>query len=377
MRYRRPALMVVAVLVVGAGVWRATQGTTAQGAPLPATTAVPVTAGTAQAQTVPIYAQGLGTVQAISSVDVKSRVDGQIMKVFFTQGQAVKEGDPLFLIDPRPFQAALAQAQANQKKDQAQLAGAQVDLQRYGKLVGSGYQTQQSYDDQKATVAGLQAAVAADQAAIETAQLNLQYTVIRAPITGRTGALLVDQGNYVQASAGTNLVGITQIRPIYVSFTLPGNLFDDIRQGQAQHPLAVEAYAQDGKTRLARGTLSFIDNHIDSSTGTIALKGTFANADERLWPGAFVTVRLILGTRPNAVTVPAQTVMAGPDGDYVYIIRPDDTVQRQDVQLAARQDGIAVIAKGLTAGQRVVVEGQYRLSNNARVRIETAGRKAG
>ena len=333
---------------------------------------VPVTAGIATARTVPIYAQGLGTVESLNTVNLKSRVDGQILRVFFTQGQEVRQGDALFLIDPRPFQAALDAADATLQKDTAQLKGAQRDLRRYSKLVGSGFQTRQSYEDQQATVEQLQATTEADQAAIEAAKLNLGYTLIRAPISGRTGALQENLGSYIQPSAGATLVTITQMKPIYVAFTLPGGQLDAIRRGQATHPLEVDALGTDGKTVLARGKLSFIDNHIDGTTGTIALKASFANADERLWPGAFVTARLILGQRPDAVTVPAPTIMTGPQGLYVYVIRPDDTVVRRRVTVLARQDGIAVIGKGLAAGEKVVVNGQYRLDNGAKVRIEPA-----
>jgi multidrug efflux system membrane fusion protein len=194
--------------------------------------------------------------------------------------------------------------------------------------------------------------------------------MIRTPIGGRTGALLVDPGNYVQASTGTALVSITQMKPIYVSFTLPATDLDVIRQNAKDHALEVDAYGSDGKTLLASGELSFIDNHVNTGTGTIALKGTFANADERLWPGAFVNARLILSVRHNAVTVPVATVMAGPNGDYVYVIKPDDTVQRRAVQVASRQDGIAVIDSGLKAGEQVVVGGQYRLADNVKVKLE-------
>jgi multidrug efflux system membrane fusion protein len=371
---------IAAIAVVSGGVvlagWLFSRHDTAHSAAAPPDPAIPVTAGTAQAQDVPVYIQGIGTIQAISTVNVKTRVDGQIMQTFFTQGQEVQQNAPLFLIDPRPFQATLDQAKANAAKDTAQLQGAQRDLARYGKLVGTGFQTRQSFEDQQATVGQLQGAVQADNAAIETAQLNLGFTMIRSPIGGRTGALLVDPGNFVQASAATPLVSITQMKPIFLAFTLPATKLDAIRQNQAAHPLEVDAYAADGTTLLGKGTLSFIDNHVDTTTGTIALKGTFTNTDERLWPGEFVNARLILATRHNAITVPAQTVMAGSNGDYVYVIGPNDTAQRRDVQLASRQDGLAVIAKGLTAGEEVVIGGQYRLANNVKVKIETAGTAA-
>ncbi|MEO9191793.1 MAG: efflux RND transporter periplasmic adaptor subunit [Acetobacteraceae bacterium] len=364
--------MITVLLAAGLGGWIAVGRRTVHAEIPLEPPAVPVTAGLAKAENVPIFAEGLGTVQAISMVNVKSRIDGQIEKVFFTEGQEVKQNDLLFLIDPRPYQAALDQAQANSEKDQAQLQGAQVDLDRFGKLVGSGFQTRQSYDDQKATVAQLQATAKSDQAAIETAKLNIQYSVIRAPFAGRTGKLMVDQGNLVQASAGTTLVSITQIKPIYVNFPLPQKLLDQIRQAQNQQVLEVDAYNGDTNALLAKGQLSFIDNHVDAATGTIDLEATFPNGDERLWPGEFVSARLILGIRPDAVTVPAQTVMTGTSGDYAYVIKPNDTVERRAVTLLTRQDGIAVIGKGLAAGEKVVVGGQYRLDNNTRVKIDAA-----
>ena len=376
MRTRRVAVVATVAICVGAGGWLLHGHDAAHSAAPPPDMAIPVTSGVALAQDVPIYVQAVGTVQAINTVNVKSRVDGEIMQAFFTPGQEVEQNDRLFLIDPRPYQAALDQAEANEAKDSAQLIGAQRDLDRYGKLVGSGFQTRQSFEDQQATVAQLQGAVQADQAAMETAQLNLGFTLVRAPFAGRLGARLVDPGNFVQASSGTSLVSITQMKPIYASFTLPATNLDAIRQNEATHKLEVDAIGADGGTVLGKGTLSFIDNHIDTTTGTIALKGTFENAAERLWPGEFINARLILSVRHNAVTVPEQTVMAGPAGSYVYVIRSDDTVQRRDVQLASRQDGMAVIAKGLAAGEKVVVEGQYRLANDVKVRIETTGAPA-
>jgi membrane fusion protein, multidrug efflux system len=358
------------LIVAGLAGWLVFGRETARSAAPPADSAIPVTAGIARAEDVPVYVQGVGTVQAINTVNVKSRVDGQIVAAYFEQGQEVKQGDKLFLIDPRPYQAALDQAKANEAKDAAQLQGAQRNMERYGKLVPSGFQSRQSYEDQQATVAQMQGAVQADRAAIETAQLNLGFATILAPLTGRTGARLVDPGNVVQANAGTVLTSITQVRPIHVGFTLPASNFAAIHREQATHKLVVHVIGEDGTTRLATGALSFIDNHVDTSTGTIALKAEFANADETLWPGAFVNARLILSTRHDAITVPVATVMTGPNGNYVYVIGPDSTVQRRDVEVASRQDGIAVIGKGLAAGERVVVEGQYRLANNMRVRIE-------
>lgn len=337
-----------------------------------AASTIPVTAGKAEVQDVPVYVLGLGTVQANFTVTVRTRVDGQIMHVAFKEGQEVKAGDPLFQIDPRPFQAALEQAQANKQKDEAQLEGAQRDLDRYAKLVGPGYQTRQAYDDERATVAQLQGTVKADQAQLDTAQLNLTYADVRSPIDGRTGARLVDPGNLVQAAQATGLVTITQLKPIFVSFTAPQDSFDAIRENQAKAPLAVLAYANDGKTLLAKGDLTLINNQIDTTTGTIQLKGTFQNQDERLWPGEFVNVQLIVSTRKGAITVPAPTVMQGPNGYYAYVIKPDDTVERRDVQVSMIQDGLAVVDKGLSAGEQIVVDGQYRLTNGTKVKIDTS-----
>jgi membrane fusion protein, multidrug efflux system len=218
----------------------------------------------------------------------------------------------------------------------------------------------------------LKGAIAADQAQIDAAQLNLQYTDIRSPIDGRTGARLVDLGNFVQASQTTALVSITQIKPIYVSFTVPQENLVEIRTNQARAPLEVEAYASDDKTLLSRGKLTLIDNQVDTTTGTIRLKATFENADERLWPGQFVSARLIVSTRQDAIVVPAQTVMHGPQGSYIYVIKPDDTVQRRTVEVAMTEDNRAVIEKGLARDERVVVDGQYRLTEGVKVNVRPA-----
>jgi multidrug efflux system membrane fusion protein len=329
---------------------------------------VPVTAGTVVAEDVPVFLHGIGTVQAYNMVSIKSRVDGQIVKIDFKEGQDVKEGDLLLQIDPRPYQATLAQAEAVKQKDEAQLAGAQADLERYAQLVPSGHQTRQSYDQQKALVAQLQASIKADEALIQTAKLNLGYTDIRSPIDGRLGARLVDKGNLVRATDNTVLVTISEVKPIFVSFTLPQKSLEDIREHHKQAPLTVRAYTGDGKKQLADGKLTMIDNAIDQATGTIRLKARFDNENERLWPGEFVSLRVILNVRNGVATVPAQTVQDGPNGQYAYIIKPDDTVERRPVEVASIQDGIAVVTKGLSPGERIVVEGQYRLTNGSRVK---------
>jgi multidrug efflux system membrane fusion protein len=304
-------------------------------------------------------------------VTIKSRVDGQIVEVAFTEGQEVPAGTPLLKIDPRPYEAALDQALSLKEKDEASLVSAKADMERSAALIAPGYRAVQTYDQQKAAVAQLQAAIKGDEAQIATAKLNLGYTDIRTPIEGRLGARLVDVGNLVRATDAAGLVTITQLRPIFVTFTVPQDNLDRIRQAQAKGPLVVRAFGGDNKEQLAEGKLTLIDNAIDQATGTIRLKATFTNQDERLWPGAFVNVRLILQTRQGVPTVPAQTVQDGPTGRYAYVIKDDNTVERRPVEVAAIQDGIAVITKGLSLGDKVVVEGQYRLTQGARVRVST------
>jgi len=361
------AFLAVVVMIV---IWRLGSGTeTPHAAAQTPAAGIPVTAGTVVSQDVPVFLHGIGTVQAYNMVAVKSRVDGQIVKVDFKEGQDVKAGDPLFQIDPRSFQAALEQAQAAKQKDEAQLTGAQLDLDRYEKLIGSGWQTRQSYDQQKAQVGQLQAAIKGDEALINTAKLNLSYSDIRSPIDGRLGARLVDKGNLVHANDNTVLVTISEVKPIFVSFTLPQETLDDVRENHNKAPLLVLAYNGDGTRQLGEGKLTMIDNAVDQATGTIRVKARFDNEEERLWPGAFVSARVIPSVRKDAATVPSQTVQQGPNGHYAYVIKPDDTVERRAVDVASIQDGIAVVTKGLSTGERVVVDGQYRLTNGARVKI--------
>jgi multidrug efflux system membrane fusion protein len=359
----------VIVLVAAAAIWWHRSGADVPHAAAQASPpGIPVTPGTVTAEDVPVFLHGIGTVQAYNSVAIKSRVDGQIVGVNFKEGQEVKAGDPLIQIDPRPYQASLQQAQAAKQKDEAQLASAHADLERAGRLVGSGWQSQQSYDQQKAVVGQVQAAIKGDEAQIETAKLNLGYTDIRAPIDGRLGARLVDKGNLVRAGDNTVLVTISEIKPIFVSFTLPQKTLEDVREHQKQAPLIVRAYTGDDKTQLAEGKLTLIDNAIDQATGTIRLKARFDNENERLWPGEFVSVRVILTVRRGVPTVPARTVQEGPNGHYAYVIKADDTVERRVVEIAAVQDGFAVVTKGLSLGERIVVDGQYRLTNGSRIK---------
>ena len=372
---RRTAIAATVALAVTATVMPRVVGTLAPSAeaqsPPPSSPGIPVTAGVVATADVPVFLNAIGTVQAFNMVTIKSRVDGQIVKIAFAEGQDVRAGDPLIQIDPRPFQAMLDQALANQEKDQANLANAQRNLARDAALLKSNLAvSQQQYENDRATVATNQALVDGDKAAVETARLNLGFADIRAPIDGRLGIRMVDAGNMVRATDSTGLVTISQLKPIFVSFTMPQENLHKIHEKQAGGDLTVHAYGSDNKTALAEGKLTVIDNAIDQPTGTIRLKATFANTDERLWPGEFVNVRLILSVRKGAPTVPAQTVQAGPTGQYAYVIKEDGTVERRPVEVAAVQDGLAVISKGLSPGDRVVVEGQYRLTNGARVKVE-------
>jgi len=333
------------------------------------TPGVPVTAGTVTAADVPVLLNAIGSVQAYNMVTIKGRVDGQIVGVQFAEGQDVKAGTPLIQIDPRPYQAALEQAEATKQKDEAQLVSLQQDLARWTELVGQGYKSKQTYDQTKAQVDQFKAAIKADEAQINMARLNLGYATIRAPIDGRLGAKLIDIGNMVRATDAAGLVTVAQLKPIFVSFTLPQEQQHKVREKQARAPLEVLAYGEDGKTPLATGKLTLIDNVVEQTTGTIRLKASFDNADERLWPGEFVNVRLVLNMRRDVPTVPAQTVQQGPNGNYAYVIKDDETVERRDVDVAVVQDGVAVITKGLSAGEKIVVEGQYRLTQGARVRV--------
>lgn len=320
-------------------------------------------------QDVPIYLTGVGTVTALHSVTVRTRIDGQLDKVGFKEGQDVTAGQLIAQIDPRSAQAQLDAALAQKAKDQAQLANARLDLRRYAGLVKQDAATRQTLDTQRAQVAQLEAAVQADEAQISSARTQLSYTRITAPISGRVGARLVDPGNIVHASDAGGLAVIKQIDPVGVVFTLPEDSFVDINHAMraSAQPLQAVAYSRDDQQTLGRGSLLLLNNQIDTSTGTIQLKASFPNPVHDMWPGQYVNARLYLGERKQALAMPAEVIQRGPDGTYAYVLDDKDTVHLQYVHVVVIQDGIAVVDKGLSAGQRVVVDGQYKLRPGIRV----------
>jgi len=337
--------------------------------PRPPPAPVPVTVATVETGTVPIYLSGIGTVQAYNTVQVKSRVDGQIAQVLFTEGQDVKIGTPLLIIDPRPYRALLEQAKAAKLKDQAVLDGALQDLKRYADLAPRKFISAQQLADERATVEATRAQVANDDAQIAYAQTQLDYTTIRSPIDGRVGIRQVDIGNVVHATDTNALVTVTQLQPISVIFTLPADMVAraDLKPGEVHVP--VVAYAADDRTLLDRGTVRMVDNTVDPATGTIKLKADFPNKKLTLWPGDFVNGKIVVKTEHHAVTVPVTALRHGPRGDFVWLLLPDDTVVTHGVTSGEVDDGRVLIARGLQPGEEVVTEGNFRLDQHAKVEV--------
>jgi multidrug efflux system membrane fusion protein len=353
----------VVVVAVAAGVFvlsheRAQQtGTTPPPAPPP----VPVVAGTVSSGDVPIYLRGIGTVIAYNTVVVRSQIQGQITKITFTEGQAVKVGDSLAEIDPRPYQAQLDQMMATRDRDQAQLTNSLANLDRYNQLLTKGDATIQLADTQKAQVVQLQSAIKSDEALIEAAKVQLEYTKLTSPIAGVTGVRQIDQGNIIHPTDPNGLVVVTQIEPISVIFTLPETELPEIQQQMAKGPLTVLAYSHDDKIKLDEGKLALVNNEILQTTGTIQLKADFPNTAHMLWPGELINARLLLETRHNGLSIASSAVQQGPNGSYVYVIGPDRAVQMRAVTVAQISEGQALIDSGLKPEENVVVEGQYRL----------------
>ena len=334
-------------------------------------TAIPVTVASVTRRDVAIFLQGLGTAQASNTIAIRSQIDGKLQSVNFTEGQEVHAGDILAVIDPRTFRAALDQAVAKKAEDQAQLVAARKDLDRFKTLVLKNAETQQNVDSQQGKVDQLKATVDADQAAIESAQTQLSYATITAPIDGRVGFRQVDAGNIIHANDPNPLTVLTQIKPVVATFTLPQKNLAEVRAAMLRGPVTVSAYDQDNKQELATGRLLLIDNEIDQTTSTIRLKASFANADEVLWPGEFVHVRVAVDTQAGVLTVPPVALQRGPQGFYTWVIKSDNTVEQRPVEANQVNDEVAIVTKGLAADERVVVDGQYRLQAGSRVDAKT------
>jgi len=367
------ALAAIAVAVLGVGLWsveRPAQAADDKDKKKAVEPPVVIKTAPVKAQDMPIFRVGIGTVTPTFSVTVKARVDGELDSVGFTEGQDVKKGQVLAKLDPRTLQAQLLQAQATRAKDQATLVNARVDLQRYTTLITQDAATQQQLDTQKALVAQLDATVKNDDAQINYAQVQLGFTTIVAPISGRVGARLVDPGNIVHAADTTGLVVINQIDPISVLFTLPEDAVQDTNRALSttKKPLVVHAFPRTGTELLGTGTLTLVNNQIDTPTGTVQMKASFPNPLHNLWPGQFVNMRLILGTYPKALTIPEAAVQRSQTGVYTYVVSADgQTVQSQPISLVQIEDGVAIVSSGLSAGQKVVTDGQYKLKPGSHV----------
>jgi membrane fusion protein, multidrug efflux system len=371
-KYRRIVVGAAALLLVLAGwVWLSRKPATAalpSGGPV----AVAVDTALTTQRDVPVYLEGLGNVQAFYTAKITARVDGQLQRVGFVEGQLVKKGDLLAQIDPRPLQAALDQATGMQAKDAAQLDSAKRDLERYTTLAPQDLISHQVLDTQHALVQQLQAQLQVDRGVIDNARTQLEYASITAPFSGRTGIRLVDPGNIVHATDTTGIVVVTQMQPIAIMFTLPEDVVLQINQALAQGAVAVTALSRDDRTQLDIGNLTLVDNEIDPTTGTVRLKATFPNERNTLWPGQFVNVRVFMQSRHDVVTLPSAAVEHGPDGLFAYVVKADSTVEMRPIKTAEDTEGVTVVTDGLQVGERVVTSNQYRLQPGTKVRAQAA-----
>ena len=337
--------------------------------------AVPVLVATAVQKAVPIQIRAVGNVEAYTTVSVKSQVTGVLMQAHFKEGQDVKKGQLLFTIDPRPFEAALKQAEANLARDTAQLRNSRDQQKRYAELVEKQYVSREQYDQIRTNADAAEAVVEADKAAVENAKVQLSYCYIYSPVNGRVGSLLVNEGNLVRVNDGAPLVVINQITPIYVTFSVPEQHLADLKHQMAKGKLQVESQFQSDEGRPEKGFLAFVDNAVDRSTGTIKLKAEFTNSERRLWPGQFVNVALILSTQNDAVVVPSEAVQVGPQGQQLFIVKEDRRIEIRPVTVGQTQNGESVVTKGLVAGEVVVREGQFLLGPGSRVDIREAAKE--
>jgi membrane fusion protein, multidrug efflux system len=330
----------------------------------------PVSVGTVAQKTVPVLLTAIGNVETVSTIQVKSQIGGILNKVHFKEGQDVARGSLLFTIDPRQYEAQVKQAEANLAKDKAQLENAREEAQRYGELVKRGYVAREQYEQYRTNAAALEATVNADKAMVENAHLQLKYCYIYSPITGRTGNLIAAEGNLIKASADTSMVVINQIQPIYVTFSLPEQNLPEIKKYMAQGKVTVGAYLSKDDKTPEQGVLTFVDNTVDPTTGTIKLKATFQNAQKKLWPGQFVNVALTLTTQPNALLVPTSAIQTGQSGQFVFVVKKDNTVESRPIAAGRAIGDETVIDKGVTPGETVVTDGQVRLVPGAKVEIK-------
>jgi membrane fusion protein, multidrug efflux system len=356
-------------VLAGAGAWYALGGAQPEPKARAAAAAVPVTVAIVSKQDLAIYLTGLGSVQASFTVGIRPQVDGKLEQVLFKEGEHVRKGDVLAKIDPRLYQAALDQAKAKKAQDEAQLISAQKDLSRSRTLVDKNFQTQQVVDQQQSKVDMLIASMDADKAQIETAQTQLDYTSVVAPSDGRMGVRMIDPGNIVHASDSSPIAMLTLTKPSAVMFTLSARSLNDVRDAMARGPVEVDAYSQDNRRSLGKGTLLLIDSMVDQASATMRLKAMFGNEDEQLWPGDFVNARLAVEVRRGVITIPPAAIQRGPDGIFTWVVTDGDVVQMRPITSGPTTGDSTIVTSGLSEGERVVVNGQYKLRQNSKVTV--------